>query len=77
MSTEKEIIPLDPNSVEAKSMLGDRQASIMMVGVYRRYRAACEALLSERYSDGEVDAVALHNFRKSIEEIEDDLKSGI
>jgi hypothetical protein len=41
-----------------------------LVSAVRQYRNATAALLSSRYSDGEVDAVALNNFVLEIERIE-------
>jgi len=56
---------------ERNAMLLDRQAVLAVVSALRKYREASKVLLDSRYRDGEVDAVALHTFQMSLEEIEE------
>jgi hypothetical protein len=44
---------------ERATLLGDRSAALRIVSLLRAHRAATKALLVNRYSDGECDAVAL------------------
>lgn len=66
----------DLQLIERKAMVCDgierRQAVIALVSAVREFRQAAKALLDGRYRDGEVDAVALHQFETAIEEIEHD-----
>jgi len=56
--------------VERRALVSERSAVIALVSAIRRMRAASNSLLSSRYRDGEVDAVALHRFVSELEEIE-------
>lgn len=55
---------------EREAMLLDRQAVIQVVGYLRLYRAAAKRMLSLRYTNGECDSCALHEFESTIEDIE-------
>ena len=50
----------------------DRYPIIQIVSALRKYRSAAQELLSQRYTDGECDAVALHNFAEMVKEIEEE-----
>jgi hypothetical protein len=57
---------------ELEALSGNRMSVLRVVSDLRRYRAAAKTLLSQRYRDGECDAVALADFYWEVDEIENE-----
>jgi len=55
---------------EKQALTGNQLEVCRVIGALRSYKAACKKLFSKRHIDGRVDAVALNDFEREIEEIE-------